>query len=266
MLKIERVKKMFYSDRKEAKEKSGFSGIFRKRKRYMGSFLKGFFQAGILGFLFYKSILIMVIFGTGYGICNIFREKKRFRKKQEKQITWEFREGLQGIASSLGAGYSIENAFVEARKDLLLLYGAESILAKEFLWIGNQLELNQPIEKVLLDFSDRWNTEDIVHFAQVFQTAKRTGGDLIAITHSTAEKIGQKIEVKREIQTMIAGKKMESRIMTCIPLGMILYFWICSPGFLDCFYTVSGRFVSTVLFVIYIAAWKWSERISDIKV
>jgi tight adherence protein B len=105
-----------------------------------------------------------------------------------------------------------------------------------------------------------------MHFVKVFQTAKRTDGDLISITRLTAEKISQKIEVKREIHTMIAGKKMEGRIMNCIPLAMILYFWICSPDFLDCMYQSSGRMVMTVLMLIYIATYYWSSRVSDINV
>ncbi|HBI62463.1 MAG TPA: hypothetical protein DDY31_14840 [Lachnospiraceae bacterium] len=105
-----------------------------------------------------------------------------------------------------------------------------------------------------------------MHFVQVFQTAKRTGGDLIAITRVTAERIGEKIEVKREIQTMIAGKKMEGKIMNLIPLGIILYFWLSSPDFLDCLYQSSGRMVMTVLLFLYLLAYWWSGKISDIQV
>ena len=119
---------------------------------------------------------------------------------------------------------------------------------------------------MLHDFAERWDTEDMRHFAQVFQTAKRTGGNLIAITHATAEKISQKIEVQREIQTMLAGKKMEGKIMSAIPLGLIIFFWISSPGFLDCFYRSAGRMVSTGLLVAYLVAYQWSKRICEIQV
>lgn len=237
------------------------------QKIFRNGFLKGFAKAALVSFLFYRSVSVVLLIGCGYGIYNIFVEKKNFQKKQAYEITIQFREGLQGIASALGAGYSIENSFEEARKDLILLYGDDSLLSKEFRWVSQQLSLNRPVEKVLFEFAKRWNTEDIMHFAQVFQTAKKTGGDLIAITRSTAEKISEKIEIKREIYTMIAGKKMEGKIMNLIPLGMIVYFWICSPGFLDCMYDmVSGRIVMTVLMITYVIAYKWSDRISDIPV
>lgn len=235
-------------------------------KVYQTGFFAGFGKAAILSFLFYRDILIACLAGIGFGSYRMFSAGKDYRRQQICEITFQFREGLQGIAAALGAGYSIENAFQEAQKDLLLLYGADALLVKEFRWIGQQLSLNRPIEDVLFAFADRWKSEDILHFAQVFQTAKRTGGNLISITRSTAEKISEKIEVEREIAAMLAGKKMEGKIMNGIPLGIILYFWICSPGFLDCMYRASGRIVMTILLVFYLFAYKWSEHIGNIQI
>lgn len=247
---------------------SGNTILGRKdsRKVYSAGFLKGFLKGAILGMLFYRHLPAAILLGSTVGLVEAKREKKRRRKRRQQEITAQFREGLQGIASSLSAGYSIENAFGEARKDLILLYGENSLLEREFAGIERQINLSMPIEKILFDFADRWDTEEIRHFAQVFQTAKRTGGDLIAITHAAAEKISRKIEINREIQTMLAGKRMEGQIMSVIPLGLILYFWIASPGFLDCFYTSGGRMVSSVLLAVYVSAYHWSKRICDIQV
>lgn len=235
-------------------------------KTYLKGFGKGAFKAAVVSYLFYRNIWFSLVTSVGCGILSLFLEKKEYQKKQHDEITLQFREGLYGIAAALGAGYAMENAIEEARKDLVLLYGEGSLLAEEFSQMQQKLELNQPLEKVYLEFAERWKTEDITHFVQVFQTAKRTGGDLIAITRMTAEKIGEKLEVKREIQTMVAGKKMEGKIMNMIPLGIILYFWLSSPEFLDCLYQPSGRVVMTVLLFVYLFAYWWSGKISDIQV
>lgn len=235
-------------------------------KIYAKGFGKGALKAAFISYLFYRNVWFSLIVSLGFGIASVFLEKREYVRKQHYEITLQFREGLYGIAAALGAGYAMENAIEEARKDLVLLYGEDSLLAEEFRQMRQKLELNQPLEKVYLEFAERWKTEDIMHFVQVFQTAKRTGGDLIAITRMTAERIGEKIEVKREIQTMIAGKKMEGKIMNLIPLGIILYFWLSSPDFLDCLYQSSGRMVMTVLLFLYLLAYWWSGKISDIQV
>lgn len=235
-------------------------------KMGLRGFVSGFTKVGVLSYLFYRNLLWTGIFALVSGICGIYIENHKEQKQWQNQINLEFREGLQGIATALNAGYSMENAFAEAGKDLELLYGNTSTLAPEFRSIVTKCQLNYPMEEALIELSIRTGVEDIRRFAEVFQTAKRTGGDLIAITRTTADRISEKIEVRREIEAMSAGKRMEARVMNCVPLGMILYFWICSPGFLDCFYHGKGRGMMTCFLVVYLLAYFWSERIIQIDI
>ena len=55
--------------------------------------------------------------------------------------------------------------------------------------------------------------------------------------------------------------------MNIVPLGMILYFWICSPGFLDCLYEgIWGHMIMSVFLIIYLAAYVLSEKICRISI
>ena len=237
-----------------------------KNTGFLKAFATGFAKAFILSFLFYKLVIVSFILAVIYGFFNIHSSKKKRMEEWRWQMNLEFREVMTAVSSALNAGYSVENSFKEARDDLLLLYGNNSVMVKELDKINSKIMLNQPLEIVLAEFAQYCNVEDINNFAEVFQTAKRTGGNLIEVARQAADKISSKIETSREIKTMIAGKSMEGKIMAVIPLAIIIYFWISSPGFLDSLYTWSGRPVMTVLFVIYIAAYKWSGKIGDISV
>lgn len=237
-----------------------------KSTEYLKAFITGFAEAFILLFLFYRAVVVSFVLALIYGFVNIKLYKQKSIEDWRWQMNLEFREVMTGLSSALNAGYSIENAFLEAKNDLMLLYGDKSVMAKELDAINSKLMLNQPLETILMEFAQYCQVEDINNFAEVFQTAKRTGSNLIEVSRSTADKISSKIEVSREIRTMIAGKRMEGKIMTIIPLAIILYFWVSSPEFLDCLYTLSARPVMTVLLAIYIAAYKWGERIGDITV
>ena len=107
-------------------------------------FLKGFIKMAVVSMLFYRNMIPTFVIGSIAGMMGIRQEKKQIRAKEQKEMTMQFRDGLQGIASALSAGYAIENAFMESRKDLMLLYGKDSLLAKEFLWIDQQISMNQP--------------------------------------------------------------------------------------------------------------------------
>lgn len=235
-------------------------------KQLLKAFALGFIKAFILLLLFYKSLAVSSVLAVVYGIINIRSDNKKQLENWRWQMDLEFREVMTDVSAALNAGYSVENSFKEAREDLMLLYGSNSVMVKELDKINSQITLNRPLEIVLMEFAQYCQVEDISNFAEVFNTAKRTGGNLIETARSTADKISAKIETSREIRTMVAGKKMEGRIMAYIPLGIIVYFWISSPGFLDCLYVSGGRLFMTVLLAVYLAAFKWSERIGGISV
>lgn len=236
----------------------------RKRKQQMDMVRSGLALLALL-ILFYRSVLWVVILWIPLFYLQYRRLQKKWEDERRWQLNLEFKEGLQGIAAALNAGYSIENAIEESQRDLKVLYGQDSPLCWEFQIMLEQLRLNRPVEQVMDEFAARSEVADIKSFAEVFRTARRSGGNLVSITRSCAERIAEKIEVSREIHTLIAGKQMEGRIMNIVPLGMIFYFWICSPGFLDCFYGgVWGRIIMSVFLGIYIVAYLLSEKICRI--
>lgn len=217
--------------------------------------------------LFYRNLIFVFLLGVPLFFFGYRRLQKNWLQERKWQINLEFKEGLQGIAAALNAGYSMENALEESRKDLEVLYGKECLLCQEFELMQKQLRLNQSIESVFEEFANRSGVEDIHYFSEILRTARRSGGDLVKIIRTSARRIEEKVEVKREIRTLIAGKQMEGKIMNLVPLGMIFYFWVCSPGFLDCFYqTLWGHMVMTIMLGVYLLAYGINQKICHIQV
>jgi tight adherence protein B len=199
----------------------------------------------------------------------VFRRKKREQRMEERKwkINQEFKDGIISLSAALSSGYSAENAFEEAWKDLKLLYKEDALIMREFSYIINQIRMNITVEKALNEFAERTGVEDILNFAEIFSTAKRSGGDLIKVIRSTANAISDKVEVKREIITMVTAKKYEADIMKIIPLGIIFYLQFFSPGFLDPLYhNILGRMVMSILLVAYLCAYYLADKIVAIEV
>ena len=57
-----------------------------------------------------------------------------------------------------------------------------------------QLHMNRPVESVMDEFAVRTGVEDIQCFAEIFRTARRSGGNLVSITRSAAERIGKRLK------------------------------------------------------------------------
>ncbi len=235
-------------------------------REWTSYFLQGAAIGAVVGYLFYSSLLGMALFMV-YGFFYVHNKKEQLRKERLWQLNLEFRDGLSSVSAALNAGYSVENSFTEAVKDLRLMYTSESLIVREFESIVRQIHMNMPVEEILKNFAERSDIDDIKNFAEVFITAKRTGGDLIKIIKTTGNTIGDKIEVKREILTMITAKKFESGIMNLIPFCIIIYLKLFSPGFLDPLYhNLFGIIFMSIMLIIYYAVSKMSVKIISIEV
>ena len=235
--------------------------IFSKRLVY-------FIISGLaIGILFYDSLVIGIIVVI-FLLIYYKRQKKTGKLKdvREKELTIQWKDALQSISAYLEAGYSVENAWREAKKELLLLYPVNAEITKEFTIMECQLNNHIPMEKILQEFANRRKIESIKSFVTVFLTAKRSGGDMIKVTRTASEMIRIQLETAQEIETILSGKKYEAEFMKLVPSILILYFRICSPGYLDIFYhSLLGILCMTIVLGINLAAAVWARRIAAIE-
>lgn len=228
--------------------------------------LLGMIVLAVLGYLFYQSLIAMVVLQL-LLIPYYRQQKKELYKKRLWKVNQEFKEFLLSLSAALNAGYSVENALVESKEGLSHLLEEDADMMLELDYMITQIQLNLTVEDVFLKLDERLPIEDVHNFVDVFVTAKRTGGDIIRIISSTSTCIRDKVEVKREIQTMVTSKKFEGNIMCLAPMGILVYLLLGSPGYLNTLYhNLVGWFIMTVLLAIYGLAYHLTSRIMTIEV
>lgn len=219
-----------------------------------------------VAWLFYRSIWGLTVYPLLWSMVFL-RRKKEGVKKQQHLLREQFKECIRVVAASMYSGYSVENAFVEAEKELLQLLGDQSDMCQELRSMNQQIRLNVPVESLMQELAKRSGVEEISGFGQVFGYAKRSGSDFARILKDTSDRIGEKIELERELQTLIAAKQLEQRIMNVIPIGILLFVEITSPGFLQIMYNdIFGRVAMTICLLVYGGTYLLSGKIVDIKI
>ncbi len=227
---------------------------------------QGVLIAALFSYIFYRSLVAFLIF-IPFGIMVPLTKRKELKGRQLQRLNLEFKEGILLLSSFLSAGYSVENSVISASRELSVLYGAEGLITKEFKFIESQIHMNRSVEQAFLEFALRSGLDDVKNFAEVFSTAKRSGGELVSIISHTADVIRDKVQVRQEILTMTASKQFELKIMNLIPFFIVIYIDFTSPGFFQIMYTTgAGRILMTICMILYMIAYQTAKRIMEIEI
>lgn len=230
------------------------------------AFFRAVLLDAMLSYLFYNTWIAAILL-IPVSIFYLYQWREDYCHKKEQEFRGQFQNGMQILSSALKAGYSVENAIKETEKDLRPLYSEDSRIRREFKRMIHELNMNLTAEQVLKEMARRIQQEDVDNFVTVFATAKRTGGDSISILKDTVQMIGDKIEVEREIQTLLASKKLEFHVMCIIPLGMVLYMRMAFPEFLSVLYGgLPGVILMSICLGVYAFAWRMGTKMIQIEV
>lgn len=236
------------------------------KKEYAAYTLIAFLFIGVTAYLFYDSALAFLLL-LPLTIPFLKKKKNELCRRRVQRLELEFRDVILSVASNIQAGYSIENAFGEAYREIVLLYGNESVMACELSIILRRLANNASIEELLTDLAKRSGAQDIKDFADIFQIAKRGGGNMQAIIADTAQIIGDKQAVRMETDTIMSEKRLEQTIMRYIPFFIIVYISITSKGYFEVLYhNISGQLIMTAALGIYGLSCMLADKILNIEV
>lgn len=238
-----------------------FTGL--ERGKYMAAVL----AAGLwIAWFFYRDLRMSPLLIPA-GFYYLVRKREALKKERQTQLALQFRDMILSVTAGIGTGQSIENAFLEAERDVGAIYGADSDMARELSRIRIGIRNNIPLEQQLLLFGRRSGVEEIEEFTGIFAIAKRSGGNLKDMIRRTAAITEDKIGIREEVRVLLSERKYEQKIMMLVPFGLMVYLQLTSPGFFDTLYhNFAGAAVMTFCLALYLAAIGLSDRIMDISV
>ncbi|NLU32057.1 MAG: pilus assembly protein TadB [Clostridiaceae bacterium] len=225
----------------------------------------GFFF--LVGMIFYDHLVISLVLSL-LGITWIPGRKRELARKRKELVKLQFKDALYFISVSLSTGKSFETALIDAQQALERVYpDKNALIIKELELINARVMMNMPVEQALADFADRVQLEEVKNFSDVFSISKRAGANLVEVIKNTSNMIREKIEVKQEIENLVAGKKLEQKILNLTPFVLVFVIKSSSSGFLDpLFTTAAGRVVMTVALLLMLIGNLISKKIMNIEV
>ena len=221
----------------------------------------------LVGYVFYRNWIlsaILMLFSVKFPEIRT----KQIIEKRKNQLTLQFKDMLYSLSSALSVGKSVETGIRDSLQDLRVMYpDPNTDILREMEYILRGIGMNNTVEGMFAQFGERAHLEDIDNFVDIFVTCKRTGGDLIEVMRSTSNTIGEKIEVKQEINTMISGKKYEFNFMMILPVIMVEFLALTSGDYMDPVFTEpAGIAAMTAAIAIFAVAYVVGSKIMKIDI
>ena len=218
-------------------------------------------------FVFYRSVPLSAILAP-LGLLYVPRRRASQAAKRRESLKRQFRDMLYSLSSSLQAGKTMEYALRDAREDLEVLYpDPGTAMIVEINIILRKAALSEPVEVALADLARRSGVEDIESFCGVVSTCRKTGGNLVEIVRNTTNILGDKLEIKNEIDVLLAQRNFERKILNVMPVFMVLALSMAAGDYIEpVFTTLAGRLVMTAAITLILLSWAVSARIMKIEV
>ncbi len=243
-------------------------------------FLLTFVLGGLVGYVFYGGLFkydgeatmathisnIVIFTGVGLIAAKVFLPAivESLLKKRNKQLQKQFMDLLEGLSTSLSAGNTVNDSFLNACNDMKNQYTDEDYIIKELQEIAAGLNNGRTLEEMLVNFGNRSNNEDIHNFSNVMSNCYRLGGNFKDVVRRTRGIIGDKIAISDEIDTKLASNKLQHNAMCVMPIVLVAMLKVASPSFAQNLSSFLGVLVTTLAVGIFVASYFWGQKIIDI--
>lgn len=246
-------------------------------------FLIAFIVGAFVGYLFYGNlgkdeygqatvityilnITIPTVVGLVAGKMFLPIRQKQIIEKRRRNLRDQFRNMLEGLVTSLGAGNNVPDSFAAVYEDLKIQYESDAYIIKEIEIILEGIRHNVPVENIIMDFGRRSEIDDIKTFANVFNISYRKGGNIKDVIRNTHSILSEKIEIAEDIETTVTSGKLDQKIMLVMPIALISIIKFMSPDFAENFATPAGIASTTIAIASFVGAYFLGKTMLDIKI
>jgi len=234
------------------------------KKEQVKYFSISLFAAFVVSYVFYDNIVVSILLSLifafimkKYYIYYLKNKRKEFLKNQ-------FIELLQSLSASISAGRQMGEALEEGLAAIRSSYSSDSPLVIELEYMVMSIkESREEEEQLLKNFAKRVKVRDISSFVEVYAICKETGGDMEKAIVKTSQIIMEKLSIEKEMRVLSAQKKFEGKLISIMPILVIIFLRMTSPSYLDPLYsTLAGRIIMSFSLIGMGYAYYLTEKIT----
>lgn len=189
------------------------------------------------------------------------------RKKEILLQQRQFLHFLQSLSASIESGRSMEEGMEESLQRLKDQKAKETDFLRDMEKAISDRKKSREADIHLLEkIAEESVLEDLKDFVRSYGICRKTGGDMERAIGLTCQVISEKMKLQQELQVLSAQKRMEARLISIMPLLILLFLRLTAPDYIAPLYeTGAGRVLMTFSILIIGAGYYWTGRIMEVR-
>ena len=198
--------------------------------------------------------------GMSLGGLAPFLFLKIKRRTRDKAFEKQFPDTLQGMATALRAGHTLQTCIWTMGEEL------PPPASTEFKRVFEECSLGVKVEDALKGMLKRINNQDLRFFITAVMIQRESGGNLASILEQLDTLIRQRLRIRRQIKTYTAQGRMTGMILGVMPTGLAGFLTIINPQYMaPLWQTPTGQAMAVGALLMQVLGFLVIRRIVDIR-
>ncbi len=235
------------------------------RDKLTKTLMFGSFGLGALFFvLFWPNIVAGIVIGGIFTLLGWNLPKhvvKYLYEKRCQKFNDQMVDAMTILSNGVRAGLSVTQSMDRVVKNL------SNPISQEFRLVLSQNQLGQTIEDALTELAERIPRPDVQMFVTSVNILKETGGNMAETFQTITFTIRERQKIEKKIDALTAQGVMQGIIISCIPVILLIVFWVMDPGYIKPLFTTTlGIIALMCVLVLQVIGGLMIKKIVTIKV
>jgi tight adherence protein B len=181
------------------------------------------------------------------GIIGFFAPTIYMRRQQGKRLIKfdnQLADMLNLMVNGLRAGYSIMQALEAVSKEL------PPPISDEFRRVVQEMQIGIPMDVAMDNLLRRIPSKDLDLLVTAINVQREVGGNLAEILDTISHTIRERVRVKGEIRVLTAQVLMSGRVLSIMPVAVIILMYFLNRGYMMRFFNPATRMYGIPALVI----------------
>jgi tight adherence protein B len=208
----------------------------------------------------FAQIVVGIIAGL-FGLPAPMLVLRALKNRRDRKFGVQLVDALMNMASSLKAGFSLPQSFLQIEKEM------DTPISQEFRLLNQELRVGLSLEEALHHLYLRMPQDDLDLVNTSIVISRDLGGNLTEVFDNIAETIRDRHVIEGKIRALTAQGKLQGVIMALLPFVVGAAIHVIDPALVEPLYrTEAGWALLVVLLLMVVAGYFWIRKIVSIDV